>query len=147
MSYSCPINFEKVDSNTSRLSSLMVATLVIAYLYVGSIYILYYLFYDFFMRLFCKKDLSLIFQMSKLIKFIFRFKNKYTDGGAKRLAGFFGITFVVILVNAHNFEFELFGYIVAGIFVLCSLMDAFFDFCVGCQIYHYIKKIYPSFMS
>jgi hypothetical protein len=100
------------------------------------------------MRLFCQKRFSLIHVGSQLIKKIFLFKDKSTDGAAKKLAGIFGVFFVLILILLYQFKFDnVFSYVVGGLFVLCSLADAFIDYCVGCKIYYIVKKIYPSFMS
>jgi hypothetical protein len=38
-------------------------------------------------------------------------------------------------------------FVIGGVFVLCSLMDALVNYCVGCKIYFIIKKIYPNFMN
>lgn len=148
MSYACPVSFEKVDSTVSRISSLIVSVFVIYYLYSLNLYILYFLFLDFFMRVFCQKKLSLIHISSKLVKKVFALKDKNSDAAAKKLAGIFGIFFILILIPLHQFGLgEVFSYIIGGIFILCSLADVFLDYCVGCKIYYIIKKIYPSFMS
>ena len=147
MSYSCPISFEKVDSNISRISSFIVSIFVIFYLFSFNVYILYFLFLDFFMRLFCQKKFSLIHLSAKSLKYIFRMKDRFSDGGAKKLAGYFGIFFVVVLSILHSFGYREISFIVGAIFITCSLLDAFINYCVGCKIYFIIKKIYPDFMS
>lgn len=147
MSYSCPLNFENVDSNVSRFSSLLVSSLVIFYLITFNIFILYFLFYDFLAKLFCQKKYSIIYQLSKLLKNLFRMKDKFTDGGAKRLAGFFGLFFILLLISGNNLNLYIFSMSVGIIFLGCSLVDALFNYCLGCKIYFIIKKIYPSFMN
>jgi len=148
MSYACPVSFERVDSTLSRISSFLVSVLILYYLYSFNLYILYFLFLDFFMRLFCQKKFSLIHITSQLIKKLFFLKDKNSDGAAKKLAGIFGISFVLILILLYQFKFEAYiSYVVGGLFVLCSFADALIDYCVGCKIYYIIKKIYPSFMS
>ena len=147
MSYACPISFEKIDSNVSRISSMLVASLVIAYLASSNIYILYYLAFDFYMKLFCQKKFSLISQLSQVTKTILRLKDRYSDGGSKRLAGYFGGVFILLLISSAHLNMYTFSIVVGVIFISCSLMDAFFNYCVGCKIYFIIKKVYPSFMS
>lgn len=147
MSYECPITFENVDSNVSRFSALQVSILVITYMFTLNPYILYFLAVDFYIRLFLKKNFSLIFQIANFLKFIFRMKVKNTDGGAKRLAGFLGLFFVSSLIILNLINLEMFSYVVALIFVFCSLSDALFNYCLGCKTYFIIKKIYPSFMT
>jgi hypothetical protein len=147
MSYSCPLNFEQVDSHASRLRSFLVALLVISYLFTSVEYILYFLVLDFSIKLFLDKHYSFISMIALYARKLFKMQEKFTDGGAKRLAGIFGLFFVSLLVCTHFLGLESLIFIVAGIFLSCSLLDVFFNFCLGCQIYYIVKKIYPSFMS
>ena len=147
MSYSCPLSFENIDSNISRMNSLMVSSLVITYLITFNAVIVYFLLFDFSMRLFCQKRLSLINNLSILIKKSLKLKDKFADSGAKRLAGYFALFFLLMLVAGNNLNLYIFSIVVGSIFLICSLMDAFFNYCIGCQIYFIIKKVYPSFMS
>ena len=147
MSYSCPLSFENIDSNVSRFNSLFVSSLLITYLYTFNIVIIYFLLFEFGMRLFCKKELTILYKLSKFMKSILKLQDKFTDSGAKRLAGYFAIFFLLLLVVGSNLNLYFFSLVVGSIFLICSLMDAFFNFCIGCKIYFIIKKIYPSFMN
>lgn len=147
MPNSCPLNFERVDSNVSRLSALFVASLVILYLFSSNVYILIFLALDFIIKLFLNKEFSPISMLSKQIKSLLRMKEKFTDGGAKRLAGMFGLLFVFLLIIAHFLNAPFISLVVAAIFLSCSLLDLFFSYCIGCKIYFIIKRVYPAFMS
>jgi len=147
MSYSCPLSFESVDSNVSRFNSLLVSSLLVSYLYTFNVVIVYFLLFEFGMRFFCKKEVTILYKIAKGIKTVLKLEDKFTDSGAKRLAGYFAILFLLLLVVGSNLNLYAFSYIVGGVFLLCSMLDALFNFCVGCKIYHIIKKIYPSFMS
>jgi len=147
MSYSCPMSFKQIDSNVSRLTSFLVASLVVLYLFYDVIFILYVVLFDFIIRLFIKKDSSPLHMIALGIKEIFGIKDKYVDSGAKRLAAYFGLLFVLMLLVAHYAGVYFVTIVIAAVFLSCSLMDVFLNFCVGCQIYHIIKKFYPSFMS
>lgn len=147
MSYACPMSFKLIDSNVSRLTSLFVSSLVIFYLYSSWSVILFFLVYDFMMRLFFSKKLSPLHMASQFIISFIKLEPKNIDSGAKRLAGQFGLLFVFLLIIGHYLAMPQFLYIVAGIFLACSLLDVFFNYCIGCKIYFIIKKIYPGFMS
>ena len=147
MSNACPLNFQKVDSNVSRFSALFVAILVVIYLNTSNVYILFFLFIDFVVKLFLKPGMSPIMMLAEFLKSIFHIKTKYADGGAKKLAGYFGLFFVTALIFAHYFDVWLLSLVIAAIFLTCSLLDVFFDYCIGCKIYFIIKKIYPDFMN
>lgn len=147
MSNACPLNFKQVDSNVSRFSALFVASLVIIYLYTLNIYILIFLAIDFVMKLFLNRGISPISMLGEFLKEFFKIKDKFVDGGAKRLAGFFGLFFVLLLIAVDYFHAWGLSLIVAAVFLSCSLLDVFFNFCIGCKIYFIIKKIYPNFMN
>lgn len=147
MSTACPLNFKKVDSNLSRFAALMVALLVVLYLITHNIFILLFLAIDFSTRLFGNEKYSVVSQLANLFKKILRPKESFADGGAKKLAGFFGLFFVLALIAVHFLSVWEVSLIVAAIFLTCSLLDVFFDYCLGCKIYFIIKKIYPNFMN
>ena len=147
MSNACPLNFKQVDSNVSRFSALFVASLVITYLVTLNVYILVFLLIDFIMKLFLNRGISPISMLGEFLKEFFKIKDKFVDGGAKRLAGFFGLFFVVLLIGVHFTHAWGISLVIAAVFLACSLLDVFFDFCVGCKIYFIIKKIYPNFMN
>lgn len=147
MNYSCPMSFKKIDSNVLRLTSFIVSSLVFAYLYFDAVFLLYIIAFDFITRLFITKDSSILYMSALFIKELFGIKEKLVDSGAKRLAGYFGLSFVLMLIIAHYFHIWLLTLAIAVVFLTCSLLDVFFDFCFGCKIYHIIKKFYPNFMS
>jgi hypothetical protein len=141
------MNFESVDTHISRFVALIVSILLITYMITFNVLILYILFFDFMMRMFCREEYSPLFQVSKFLKKLFRIEDKFTDGGAKRLAGFFAIFFILTLFMGYNLNLYIFSIVVTVIFLFCALLEAFFSYCIGCKIYFVIKKVYPSFMS
>lgn len=147
MAYNCPLTFQKVESHISRLSSFLVSFLIIAYLLTSNVYILYFLLIDFLIRLYLKRSYSAIFLVAKAIKNILALQDSFCDGGAKRLAAYFGLLFVFLLLAIHYLDQWLLSLGIAFIFLLCSLLDVLFDFCIGCKIYYLIKRVFPNFMS
>lgn len=147
MSSSCPLNFQKVDANVSRFSALIVASLVAYYLYSENVYILFFLAFDFIMKLFLNPGSSPVSLFSEFLKGVFKVKEHLVDGGAKKLAGIFGLFFVLLLIATHYLDLWNASLIIAIIFLSCSLLDVFFGFCIACKIYFIIKKIYPNFMN
>jgi len=147
MAASCPLNFKRVDENLSRINTLIIIILVLFYLYSSNIGIVLFLIFDFLVKLFAEKITSPIVFIGKKIKKIFLIGDEFVDGGAKRLAGFFGLTVMFLLLLTHMIGSWNFTLVVAGIYLLCALLDLFFRFCIGCKVYFMIKKIYPSFME
>lgn len=146
MSYACPMSFVRVDTNISRINSLFVTALVVAYFLDFNVLILYFLALDFLIKLYLQKKYSPLFIVAKYAKKVLRLKDSFCDGGAKRLAAYFGLLFVLLLIATHFINSLPLSLIVATVFLSCSLLDVLFNFCLGCKIYFIIKKIYPKFM-
>jgi len=125
----------------------MVAALVIIYLITTCTLILYFLILDFSVRLFIDKKYSPLSIVVLFLRKSLKIQEKFTDGGAKRLAGIFGLIFVSALLITDLLSLQTLTFVVAAIFLSCSLLDVFLNYCLGCQIYYIIKKLYPSFMS
>lgn len=147
MSYACPITFDKIDTNIFRINTFLVSSLIVLYLFYPSIYILYFLIFDFCIKLFIKKKYSFIYFLARFIRKSLGLKAIVSDGGAKRLAQYFGLFFMILLVVAHFLNNMPFLFVIAAIYLLCAFFDIIFDFCIGCKIYYIIKKIYPNFMN
>lgn len=147
MSYTCPMTFENIDSSISRINSLFVSILVIVYLITLNVFIVYILFVDFSIKLFIDKKYSPLSQLSKFVKNRLKLKTIMIDGGSKRLAAYFGLLFVGLLIITHYLDNHLLSLTIAIIFLSCSLLDLIFNYCLGCKIYYIIKKVYPNFMS
>ena len=141
----CPLNFEQVDDTQSRIAALIVASLVGVYLYSGNVFILYFLAVDFVVKLFVFRGVSFVGSFALGIKKMLHLPNKMVDGGAKRLAGLFGLLFVMLLIGGFYLGNSILTLGVAAIFLTCSLLDVFFGFCVACHIYFLIRKVYPNF--
>lgn len=125
MSNSCPINFENIDSYVARFIALIVSAFLIVYMVTFNAFILYFLFADLILRLFCNKQYSPLFQVAKILKRLFRMKDRFIDGGAKRLAGYFALLFILLLISGNNLNLYAFSIIVGIIFLFCALLEAF----------------------
>ena len=147
MQQSCPINFQTYDNTISRISSLNVALLIVAYLFTSQIVIMLFVIVDLVLRVFVDKRLSPVYYLSLSIKRLFGLHTVVKDSASKRLATYFGLLFSLLIVAFHMLHLLEALYITAGIYMLCLLLDAFFDFCLGCKIYYIIKKVYPAFME
>jgi len=144
MAQSCPINFQTVDSTITRLNTLSVSILLVFFLISSNPMWLYLLFADFMMRLYGCKTLSLSFQISTLLKSVFRLQDRNVDAAAKSLAAHFGLFFVLLLIATAHLQLSGFIYIISGIFLICLITDLLFDYCVGCKVYYVLKIFFPK---
>ncbi len=144
---SCPLSFKQVDENLFRINALFVSLLVLVFLYTQMLSVILFLVFDFVIKLFFEQYPSPLTFLSRSVKKIFHIKDFLIDGGAKRLAGFFGLFFMLLLLGTYFLHSLPLSLIVAALYLLCSSLDILFGFCIGCKIYFIIKKIYPDFMK
>lgn len=141
MSKSCPISLKQIDGTIIRINALIITILVICFLISSNKFILYFIFIDFTVRVSKYNKYSLVLNFSKLIKKIFNLKTKMTDSGPKRWAMFFGLFFMFIIIVLHSLDFKVALYISIGFLLICTSLEAFFSFCLGCEVYHIYKKL------
>ena len=147
MSQACPLAFRLIDGTIARLNALSVTLLVLVGLFTQESLFLLFLSVDFMIRIYGKKEFSPVYQVSILIQEYFKIPQSMVDAGAKRLAAIFGLVFSVLLFIALWFSLQIFAYVLGLIFLTCTFLEITFSFCVGCQVYFIIKKIFPSFMN
>ena len=147
MQQSCPINFQTYDSTLSRISSFNIAVFIAIYLYTMQVGIIIFVLLDLFVRVFIDKRFSPVYYISLGIKRALQLDSVVKDSASKRLATYFGMLFSLLMILFSFLHYQEALFVVVGIYIFCLLLDAFFDFCLGCKIYYLIKKVYPSFME
>lgn len=115
--------------------------MLVAYLFSSQIFFIYVLGLDLIIRLFINKRFSPIQQISRFVKNLVGAKTHNTDAGAKRLAAYFALAFAWTVIALHGFDYIYAAKIVSVIFVSCSTLEFFFNYCVGCKIYYIYKKL------
>lgn len=141
MAPACPIAYRQIDGTITRINSLTISAMLVAYLFSSEIFFIYILGVDLIIRLFINKKLSPVNQMSSLIKALIRAQTHNTDAGAKRLAAYFALIFSWIVITLHTLGLFNLANIVAVIFISCSVTELIFNYCIGCKIYFIYKKI------
>jgi hypothetical protein len=144
MAQACPINFTSVDNTASRIRSLLAAGVVGLFFLTGHPAWLYALGIDLMLRLYGNRQFSPLFQTARTLQSLLRLPERKVDGAAKRVAGFFGLLFVSLMIAAASMGLHGPLAAVAALYVLCLLMDAAFNFCVGCKVYHLYRLVAGS---
>ncbi len=145
MTQACPLSFKQIDGTIARLSALSVSILYVLFLFNAEVLFLYLLAADFLIRLYGDKKMSLVFQVSKGIQKTFKLEPVMVDSGAKRVAAFFGLAFVLLTALFHHLHLENAVYLLAAIFLTCTSLEFFFSYCIGCKVYFIYKKLFPRF--
>jgi len=144
MAQQCPLLFRQVDATVTRINTLFVMIGIIGFLLSQNFIILALLIIDFMLRLYGYKHLSPIQNSSLYIQKRFNLSSKMEDAGAKRLAAFFGVGFIIAIAITSWLGFLFIVNVIAALYLICATLDLFFGFCIACKIYHITKKIYPK---
>jgi len=147
VSFTCPLSFTKIDTNVARLNTFLASSFVVAYLFYDFVMILFFLVYDFSVKLFAHKKYSLLYISARGLKKLLHLKPALADAGAKRLANYFALLFMILLASAHYLQNAPLVVTLASIYLACAFLDIVFNYCIGCKVYYVIKKIYPPFME
>lgn len=143
MSQACPLLFRKVDATISKINAATVVVFVIVYLLTMCKFILFFLIIDFALRLSGKKSFSPIFLFANGVQSVFKLPIRLEDAGAKRLAAFFGLSFMVGMLVSDLLGFTIAIWIIAISFMSCVVLDLLFDYCIACKVYSAFGKIFP----
>jgi len=139
MSQSCPISLRSVDSNLIRIISFQVAILSLIFIFTHTLTFALLLLFDFSMRLFRYTKLSPFQVIGEFIITKFNIKPKYSNEAPKRFALFLGFAMAWFLLLFTLLGFIKTALIIAGILVLCTIIETILNFCIGCKIYYFMK--------
>ena len=141
MSKSCPISLRSIDANLVRINSVYVTLIFLLFLFTQESVVILFLVVDFITRVLLDKEYSLLYMISKYTQKKFHIEKKRVDEAPKKLASFFGLSFVTLIAFATLLHFTLFAYILSGILLACLFLEVIFSYCLGCEIYHLYKKV------
>lgn len=141
MKKSCPISNEQVDANLVRINAFLVVFLAILFIYTQEKIFIFLLAVDFFIRIFINTKFSYMLLTSKQIKKIFNISSIKTDAAPKKFASKFGLFLSIIISILSLIGFTKLAVIMAVILIICALLEAIFNYCLGCQIYYILQTI------
>ncbi len=141
---SCPITFESVDENVVRMHAAFIAILAMVFIWTGSLYVLLFLLYDFAIRVAGYRSYSSIFLVSRYIIKKLSIKTALTDMGPKAFATKIGLGFMFIATGLLLSNYLLASVIVMAILAVCAILEAIFNYCVGCQFYAIWQSLVKS---
>lgn len=133
----CPISTEKVNKSVVRLTAFFIATAVALYVITGSLYFMLAIAIDFTIRAFTSAKFSplsyLAFKTSQLLKLKPQLIGKAPKLFASRVGFIFAVTAIALFPVS-----PVASVIVSLILMSFALLEALFDFCMGCVVYTYI---------
>ncbi|WP_331774287.1 DUF4395 domain-containing protein [Sulfurospirillum sp. 1612] len=141
MSQSCPISNRKINGNLVRVYSIQVVLLGMLLLITTMPIFALILLYDFSIRALRLPNLSPIHLIGKFIIETLHIKPEMTDEAPKRFALFIGLFFSLSLSILYAGGSFVLGAVIAGILVVCALLEALFNYCVGCKVYQLLQLL------
>jgi hypothetical protein len=143
MAQVCPLAFRQIDGTIARLNTITVSFVLVLFLITAEPLWLLFLAIDFMVRLYGHKPYSPVYLISSGLKKLFGLQTVMVDAGAKRLAGHFGLAFVLITLGAALLQLSLLMYAAAAVFLSCLMLELAFGYCIGCKIYFLYRKLMP----
>jgi len=137
LSPSCPISHSYLDSHVVRLIALQVLVLGVLLLTFNMLLFGWLLLWDFLMRALRMHTFSPLRYIATTIVRTAKLPPKPCDEAPKRFATYLGLTFMVFIMLLLLLSFTFSARVLITGLMICAALEAFFDYCVGCKIYHY----------
>jgi hypothetical protein len=131
----CPVNERQVNENIARLNALATIVLMSVFLFTPVKWILFILPVDFALRSWLHGRFSPLGRMNRLLARSLHLKEIMINEGPKVFAARIGLILSALALGSFIAGFSLLAYILGGILVFFSFLEAAFGFCVACKIY------------
>ena len=137
----CPISDNKINERVARINAAFTAIIIIIFGITQSIYLIAFLAADFLLRAIPYSKFSLIGVTSRNIVRYLPFNEYFINAGPKIFAARIGLTFAAFIILTNVASFVIFSYVIAGVLLFFSFLEAAFGICVACKIYPIIYKL------
>ena len=136
----CPIGPTSIDQSVVRGVAFLVLCSVTIFLANGLDFILVYLVFDFFMRGFVSRKLSLFVMIAKGMTHFFSCKVDLVNAEPKVFAARIGFIACLLILFCKVLELSLLVNFLSGFLLLATALESFFSICLGCHIHTIINR-------
>ncbi|WP_200762373.1 DUF4395 domain-containing protein [Nitrosophilus alvini] len=140
MAKCCPISQRRTDSYLERIEAFITAAIVTIFVMTCSFVMPLLLAIDFLLKLATQNRYGIFRPLSKKCKEVLKLPQKSVDDAPKKFARVLGMIMSFNLVVLYIFNLHIPAVILSCIFITFALLEAFFDYCIGCKIYTALKK-------
>jgi len=133
----CPISKETANKSVVRLTGFLIATLIALYALSNSVYIIIVILIDFIVRAFTSLKYSPLSWVATQIVKVLHLKPIIIDKAPKIFASRVGLLFSITALAVYPLNPQI-SLILLLILMVFALLEALFDFCVGCIVYTYV---------
>lgn len=131
----CPISSDRLDQNTARVVAFFVIAISVVALYLNSWLLFVLLGADFALRAFGLRRFSPLRWIAKWLTTRLGIPEKLTDAAPKQFAAGVGLFFSLGIAALLALSLVLPAQALAGVLLLCALLEGALGFCVGCLVY------------
>ena len=138
----CPISEKKVDDHVARLNGGITLTLLILFSISSNVIPVLILLVDFALRSGSLSRLSIFSFVSRYVLKTLAVKPEMINAGPKIFAARIGLFFSIAIIVSYILGIDSLVYALSGIFAICAFLESFFGYCVACQIYPFVYKLF-----
>ncbi len=142
MTRTCPISLKSIDTQIVRINSVQMFFILTAFLFTNESVFINFLLFDFTMRLFKLHKYSPLTILSVQIIKSIKLKSKFSDEAPKKFALILGWIFLLTTSLAVALDSQFFTLTFTLILLICTALEAAFEFCIGCTIYQWGVKLF-----
>lgn len=133
----CPISPLRAKRGVVRTTALLIALAVILYAATGNLWIIGFLAGDFFIRGCTSLPHSPLSWLADQLATRMNLSAQRVDKAPKIFAARVGLLFSLMILLLAPLHF-IAALAVAAVLLTCALLEALFEFCVGCVVYTHI---------
>jgi hypothetical protein len=138
----CPISDQKINERVARSNAILTVLFLSIYVFTSNVFIIVFLLLDFFLRSADLTQYSPFTNFSRQIVKLLNLKPKPVNAGPKIFAARIGVVFNVAVLLSALFGLNKFAFTFTVIFGICAFLEAAVGFCVACQIYPFVYKLF-----
>lgn len=138
----CPISNKRIDERVARFNGFFTVLFLLAFTFTSNILFILFLSIDFLLRSTDNAKYSLLAIISKWLVNLFSLKPILINAGPKIFAARIGFVFTISIIASSLLEFNTAAYIFTAIFGTCAILEAAIGFCVACEIYPFVYKLF-----
>ncbi len=139
---SCPIVFKSVDKHIIRVNAIIVFTFLFGFITTGNLMLILMVLGDFVIRVFFGLKYSPICFFIKRGLRLSGVKPHLINAGPKIFAARIGLLFSLLTVATSLLGLTLLSSTIAVVFIIAVGLEAFFNYCLACEIFPYYNKYF-----
>ena len=138
----CPISHKRINENIARGNAFITAVVLIAYVLTANPFLIAFLLFDFSLRGLELSTYSPVAFLSAKINQLLKTKHKNINAGPKIFAARMGILFSLFILISSLLGWNAVAWTFTAIFGICALLEALFAFCVACEMYPFVYRLF-----